>query len=66
MMETGNITAAVFAAYLKCQTKGLLIARGEKPPQTFFVGIENNISEVYKAKFGSGALVNFRDLVKSL
>jgi predicted RecB family nuclease len=65
MMETGNITTAVFAAYLKCQTKGLLIARGEKPPQTFFAGIENNISEVYKAKFGSGALANFHDLVKS-
>jgi predicted RecB family nuclease len=64
-METGNITTAVFAAYLKCPTKGLLIARREKPPQTFFVNLENNISGVYKAKFGSGALVNFRDLVKS-
>jgi predicted RecB family nuclease len=64
-MPTDNITTAVFAAYLKCPTKGLLIARGEKPPETFFVGLENNISEVYKAKFGSGALVNFRDLVRS-
>ena len=65
MIETGNITTAGFAAYLKCPTKGLLIARGEKPPQTFFVGLENKISAVYKAKFGSGSLVNFRDLVKS-
>jgi predicted RecB family nuclease len=61
-METENITTAVFAAYLKCPTKGLLIARGDKPPQTFFIGLENNISEVYKAKLGSSALVNFRDL----
>jgi predicted RecB family nuclease len=64
MMETGNITTAVFAAYLKCPTKGLLIARGEKPPQTFFGDLENNISETYKAKFGSEALANFRDLVR--
>src|SRR5262249_52932156 len=27
--------------------------------------IENNISEVYKAKFGGGELANFRDLVRS-
>jgi predicted RecB family nuclease len=65
MMETGNITTAVFAAYLKCPTKGLLIARGEKPPQTFFGDLESNISEAYKAKFGNGALPSFRDLVRS-
>ena len=64
-MPTDNITTAVFAAYLKCPTKGLLIARGEKPPETFFVSLENNISEVYKAKFAGDALVNFHDLVRS-
>ena len=45
MMDTGNITTAVFAAYLKCPTKGLLIARSEKPPQRFFGDLENSISE---------------------
>src|SRR5262245_61891804 len=64
MMETRNIITAVFAAYLKCPTKGLLIARGEKPPQTFFGDLENNISEAYKARFGSEALANLRDLVR--
>src|SRR5262245_21168692 len=64
MMDTGNITTAVFAAYLKCPTKGLLIARSEKPPQRFFGDLENSISETYKAKFGGAALANFRDLVR--
>jgi hypothetical protein len=63
-METGNITTAAFAAYLKCPTKGLLIARGEKPPQTFFGNLENNVLEVYKAKVGNEVLANFRDVVR--
>jgi predicted RecB family nuclease len=64
MMETGNITTAVFAAYLKCPTKGLLIARGEKSPQAFFSDLENNISESYKAKFSSDTLANLRDFLR--
>jgi len=64
-METGKITTAVFVAYLKCPTKGLLIARGEKPPQTFFGDLEKNISEAYKSKFGGEVLANFGDLVRS-
>lgn len=64
-METGKITTAVLAAYLKCPTKGLLIARGEEPPQTFFGDLENNISEVYKAKIGNEVLANFRDVVRT-
>jgi predicted RecB family nuclease len=64
-METGNITTAAFAAYLKCPTKGLLIARGEKPPQTFFGNLENNVLEVYKAKVGNEVLATFRDVVRT-
>jgi hypothetical protein len=64
-METGNITTAAFAAYLKCPTKGLLIARGEKPPQTFFGNLENNVLEVYKAKVGNEVLAIFRDVVRT-
>ena len=65
MRETDNITTTVFTAYLKCPTKGLLIARGEKPPQAFFGNLENNVSEVYKAKVGNEVLANFRDVVRT-
>src|SRR5215207_2031212 len=64
-MEKGSITTAVFAAYRKCPTKGLLIARGERPPQTFFRELESQISEAYKARFGSEGVAHFRDLVSS-
>jgi hypothetical protein len=33
MDTSANITAAVFAAYLKCPTKAYLAAHGENPPQ---------------------------------
>jgi hypothetical protein len=36
-MEIGaNITAAMFAAYLKCRTKAYLTAHREKPPDPVF------------------------------
>ena len=36
-MELSDIiTATVFGAYLKCSTKGLLLAHSKKPPDTFF------------------------------
>jgi hypothetical protein len=64
-MEISNITATVFTAYLQCPIKGLFIARGENPPQTLFLDLQNNISEAYKAKVGGNAFVNFPDLVTS-
>src|SRR5271169_6348535 len=45
-----NITAAVFAAYLKCPTKAYLTAHGEKPPDTFVADTCGSISAAYKAK----------------
>jgi predicted RecB family nuclease len=53
------ITAATFAAYLKCPTKALLLARGEKPFDTFFADIDRNISNSYKAKSRTVSSVNF-------
>jgi hypothetical protein len=35
MDTSANITAAVFAAYLKCPTKAYLTAHGENPADTF-------------------------------
>jgi hypothetical protein len=62
-MSSNNIvTATVFAAHLKCPTKALLLARGEKPANTFFAKMNENISMVYKAKFKDISSVNFCDL----
>jgi predicted RecB family nuclease len=50
MDASANITAAVFAAYLKCPTKAYLMAHGEKPPDTFVADTCGSISAAYKAK----------------
>ena len=50
MGTSANITAAVFAAYLKCPTKAYLTARGEKPPNTFVSDTRGRISAAYKAR----------------
>lgn len=56
-MDTStNITAVVFAAYLKCPTKAYLTAHGEKPPDTFVANTRERISAAYKkASRGLGA-----------
>jgi hypothetical protein len=43
MGSSDLITAAVFAAYLKCPTKGFLLAQGEQPPGTFFGDLIENV-----------------------
>jgi len=49
-MKTGaNITAAMFAAYLKCRRKAYLTAHGEKPPDPVFAEMRTRISAAYKA-----------------
>jgi predicted RecB family nuclease len=45
-----TITAAIFAAYLKCPTKAYLMAHGEKVPDTFFADIRERISAAFKAR----------------
>jgi hypothetical protein len=44
MDSSTKITAAVFAAYLKCPTKAYLTARGENPPDTFLADTRGRIS----------------------
>jgi hypothetical protein len=52
-MESSDIiTATVFGAYLKCSTKGLLLAHSKKPPDTFFRDLSVNVSIAYKASIG--------------
>ncbi len=45
-----DITAAVFAAYLRCSTKSYLTAHGEKPPDTFVAETRGRISLAYKTR----------------
>ena len=49
-VSPANITAAVFAAYLKCPTKAYLMAHGETPPDTFVGDTRGRISAAYKAR----------------
>jgi len=50
IMNTNNsITAAAFAAFLKCPTKAHLLSIGEFAPDTYFANIEARISSMYKA-----------------
>lgn len=44
-----QITAAEFAAFLRCPTKGHLVGGGERAPGTLFTDIEARISSLYKA-----------------
>jgi predicted RecB family nuclease len=50
MGMSAKITAAVFAAYLKCPTKGYLSVHGEKPPDTFVADTRGLISAAYRAR----------------
>jgi predicted RecB family nuclease len=68
------ITAAVFAAFLKCPTKAHLLAISEPAPGTFFTDIEVRISSMYKAaakqRLRVGAevaeILDLRELCRSL
>jgi predicted RecB family nuclease len=54
MDTSANITAAVFAAYLKCPTKAYLTAHGENPADTFVADTRGRISAAYKARASQG------------
>ena len=49
MSANSTISATVFAAYLRCPTKAYLLARGERPPGSFFTDTLGRISSAYKA-----------------
>jgi len=65
-----DITAATFAAYLKCLTKSYLTAHCEKPPDMFAAETRDRISVAYKTRakqrLGSeptgAGLVNFAEM----
>jgi CRISPR/Cas system-associated exonuclease Cas4 (RecB family) len=59
------ITASVFAAYLKCPTKAVLLACGETSFDTFFTDIGRNTSLAYKAKIKRISSVKFCELAGS-
>jgi len=61
-VSSNTITAAVFAAYVKCPTKAFLLARGERPFDTFFAQIGRSISMAYKAKIRNISSVKFDHL----
>ena len=60
-----TITAETFAAYLKCPTKALLSAHGERPSDTFFADIERDISKAYRTNIKNILSISFRDLTRS-
>jgi predicted RecB family nuclease len=59
------ITAATFAAYLKCPTKALLSAHGERPSDTFFTDVERDISKAYRRNIRNILSISFCDLTRS-
>jgi hypothetical protein len=63
MDASANISAAVFAAYLKCSTKAYLTAHGEKAPDTFFADTLGRISAAYKARVSQGPRMGSTNVV---
>jgi hypothetical protein len=63
MDASANISAAVFAAYLKCSTKAYLTAHGEKAPDTFFADTLGRISAAYKARVSQGLRMGSTNVV---
>jgi hypothetical protein len=69
-----SITAAVFAAFLKCPTKAYLLAIGERTPHTFFADIEAHVSSAYstaakqhlRVEANVAAPLNFRQLLRGV
>jgi hypothetical protein len=69
MDASANITAAVFAAHLKCPTKAYLIVHREKPPDNFLADTRRRMSAAYKARVigSSGTVpVDFSQLAAGL
>ena len=57
-METGySITAAVFAAFLRCPTKAYLLTMGEPTPHSFFADIEARVLSTYSTAAKRGLRV---------
>ena len=61
MESRATITAATFAAYLRCPTKAFLSAHGERPSDPFFTDIERDISKAYRTDI-KNIQISFCDL----
>jgi predicted RecB family nuclease len=61
---TAAISAATFSAYLKCPTKALLLAQGERPADTFFTHVEQEISNAYRTTVKNIPSIDFCDLTR--
>jgi hypothetical protein len=57
-----NITAGIFAAYLKCPTKSHLMAQGEQPPDTFVSETCGRISRAYKGRANQSLRMRLTDV----
>ena len=55
MDRSDPITAAVFAAFLKCPTKAHLLMIDEPSPGTFFTDIQAQISSMHEAAMHEAA-----------
>jgi CRISPR/Cas system-associated exonuclease Cas4 (RecB family) len=56
-----EITAAAFAAHLRCPTKGWLVRAGEVPTDEFWLSIRARVTDAYRAKAALGRVVPLAD-----
>jgi predicted RecB family nuclease len=61
MAVSTEITAAAFAAHLRCPTKGWLVRAGEVPTDEFWSSIRARVTDAYKAKAAVGPVVPLAD-----
>jgi predicted RecB family nuclease len=58
---SAEITAAAFAAHLRCPTKGWLVHAGAVPTDEFWSSIRARITDAYRAKAAVGRAVTLAD-----
>ena len=63
MESSAKITAAVFAAHLRCPTEARLLMLGETPSHTFFSDMRKKISAAQRTKFATADLFGFSEFL---
>src|SRR4051812_7865036 len=61
MATSTKITAAAFAAHLRCPTKGWLVRAGEVSTDEFWSSIRARVTDAYRAKATAGGVVPLAD-----
>jgi predicted RecB family nuclease len=61
MAVSTGITAAAFAAHLRCPTKGWLVRAGEVPTDEFWSSTRAKVTDAYRAKAAVGHVVSLAD-----